>query len=562
MKSNHHQGNRSGMMAMLLIILAAVVMFAAASVPAQAQTPTTLHGFQNVPTDACEPENNIVQGRDGNMYGIGVGCGTNSTGAVYKISPTGTESVVFNFPSNWSFCFSGLTVGSDGNFYGTCFSTPGGNGGIFQLTPAGVFSDKHDFNGVNGDTEPLYAPIQATDGNYYGTTGYYPYSCGNIYQLTAAGVYKSLHTFSGSDCGTASTLFQGSDGNLYGTLYTCSINATGLGCVYKISTAGVFKEIYGFPTSSGYHPCTGVIQGKDGKLYGATNLAAANNSGSIYKLTTAGVYTDLHDFNQTTDASCVDNAGRTDVNLLQVTDGSFYGVNGSYGPNGNGSIYKLTSANVFTAFLFPNPPVDGNAPLSTLIQNTNGLVYGTTPSGGPTSCNPCQGTFFSVATGDAAFVNLEPTQKTAIVGTKVGMFGQGFSSASVVKFGGVASTSVTLSGTTYLMAKVPAGALTAAVTVTTGSTTLTSPQTFKVKPKITTFSPTSGTTGTLVTINGTGLIRATAVKFGTVTATTFTVVSDSEVTADVPSGLSPGAVTISITTPGGTANSPTKFTVN
>ena len=65
-----------------------------------------------------------------------------------------------------------------------------------------------------------------------------------------------------------------------------------------------------------------------------------------------------------------------------------------------------------------------------------------------------------------------------------------------------------------------------------------------------------------VTINGTGLIQATSVKFGTVQATTFSVVSDSEVTADVPSGLAAGTVTISITTPGGTANSPTKFTVN
>jgi len=142
------------------------------------------------------------------------------------------------------------------------------------------------------------------------------------------------------------------------------------------------------------------------------------------------------------------------------------------------------------------------------------------------------------------------------------MFGQGFSSSSVVKFGGVASASVTRSGTTYLLAVVPPGAHTGAVTVTTGSTTLTSPQTFKVRPKITTFSPPSGPIGTLVTINGSGLIQATAVKFGTVKAATFTVVSDSEVTADVPSGLSPGAVTISITTPGGMANSPTKFTVN
>jgi uncharacterized repeat protein (TIGR03803 family) len=374
-------------------------------------------------------------------------------------------------------------------------------------------------------------------------------------------VYKNLHTFSGSDCGPASSLFQASDGNLYGTLYNCTLSAS-LGCVYKISTAGVFKEIYGFASATGYSPCTGVIQGKDGKLYGATNDGAANGFGNIYKLTTAGVFTDFHDFDQTTDASCVDNVGRTNVNLLQVTDGSFYGVNGAYGPAGGGSIYKLTSAGVFTAFLLPNPPVDGNAPLSTLLQNTNGLAYGTTPSGGPTSCSPCQGTFFSIATGDVAFVNLEPTERTALVGAKVGMFGQGFSSSSVVKFDGVASTTVTLSGTTYLTAVVPVGAKTGAVTVTTGSTTLTSPQTFKVKPKITTFSPSSGPIGTLVTINGSGLIQATSVKFGTVKATTFTVVSDSEVTVDVPSGLAAGAVTISITTSGGTASSSTKFTVN
>src|SRR3979411_2792085 len=253
-------------------------------------------------------------------------------------------------------------------------------------------------------------------------------------------------------------------------------------------------------------------------------------------MTPAAVYACLHDLNNTTDATCGANVGRTQVNLLQVTDGSFYGVNGKNGPSGAGSIYKLTSANVFTAFLFPNPTVDGNFPDSTLIQNTNGLVYGTTASGGPSSCSPCQGVFFSVATGDAAFVNLEPTQKTAIVGTKVGMFGQGFSSASVVKFGGVASISVTLSGTTYLTAVVPVGAHTGAVTVTTGTTTLTSPQTFKVKPKITSFTPTSGPPATLVTIKGSGLIQASAVKFGTVEATTFTVKSDSRVTAVVPSG--------------------------
>jgi hypothetical protein len=252
------------------------------------------------------------------------------------------------------------------------------------------------------------------------------------------------------------------------------------------------------------------------------------------------------------------------VNLLQVADGSFYGVNPAFGPNGTGSVYKLTSAGAFTAFLFPNPPIDGDLPSSTLIQNTNGLVYGTTPSGGGGGggCpSTCQGVFFSVATGDAAFVDLEPTQKTGFVGASVGLFGQGFSSASVVKFGGVAATTKTLSGTTYMTAVVPAGAHTGPVTVTTGATTLTSPQTYKVKPKITGFTPPNGPPATLVTITGTGFIQATAVKFGTVKATTFKVVSDSKVTAAVPSGLAAGAVTVSITSPGGSGSSPKKFMV-
>jgi uncharacterized repeat protein (TIGR03803 family) len=557
MKSNHRQGKVPSMMAMLVTMLAAVAIFAGAAIPAHAQTPTLLYNFQLSHTDVCQPEDNFVQGRDGYMYGLGETCGANDGGGVYKISTTGVESVVFNFPLGWSSCFSGLTQGNDGNFYGTCFTTPTGNGSIFQLTPAGVFTDKYDFTGVNGDTEPVFGPIQASDGNFYGTTGFYNSTCGNVYKLTAAGVYTNLHTFTGSDCGPASSLFQASDGNLYGTLYACALTAS-QGCVYKISTAGVFKEIYGFPTTTGYNPCTGVIQGKNGKLYGATNQGAANGNGSIYSLTIAGVYTDLHDFNNTTDASCVYNIGRTTVNLLQVTDGSFYGVNACCGTY-DGSIYKLTSANVFSAFMFPSTNADGNSPISTLIQNTNGLVYGTTSTQGPSTCSPpCQGAFFSVSTGDAPFVSLEPTQTAEREGAHVGMFGQGFTSASVVKFGGVTATSKTLSGSTYLTATVPAAALTGPVTVTTGSTTLTSPQTFKVKPTLASFTPPSGPVGTSVTITGTGLTQATKVTFNG-TSATFVVNSDTQITATVPTGATTGK--IAVTTKGGTVSSTTSFTV-
>jgi uncharacterized repeat protein (TIGR03803 family) len=510
------------MAAAALTLLTLFFSVATAVVPAQAQTPTLLHTFMQT-TDACAPRGNIVQGRNGNLYGGGAACGGNGSGAIYKISLGGAESVLFSFPQQWINCGgAGLTLGNDGNFYGTCISgNPAtGMGSIFRLTPAGVFTDLHDFTGASGDSLPVYPPIQGVDGDFYGVSGNEVQVCGNIYKMTPSGVYTNLHTFSGSDC-HSSNLVQASDGNLYGTLANCNV-VQGAGCVYRISTAGAFKEIHDFAFTTGQTPCTGLIQGKDGKLYGATNEGAANGSGNIYKMTTAGVATDFHDFTNATDASCVNNVGPP-VSLLQVADGSVYGVNPAFGPNGNGSIYKLTSAGVFTAFLFPNPPVDGQLPSSTLIQNTNGLVYGTTPGGGGGSggCpQTCQGTFFSVATGDAAFVSLEPTQRTGNVGASVGMFGQGFSSASVVKFGGVTATAVTLTGTTYLTAVVPAGAHTGAVTVTTGTTTLTSPQTYKVKPKITSFTPASGPPATPVTITGTGLIQTSMVKFGTVKATT------------------------------------------
>jgi uncharacterized repeat protein (TIGR03803 family) len=551
MNSNHRQGRRSGMMVIAVTVVAVLVMFAGVTVPAQAQTPTVLYNFVNGSSDAASPAGNIVQGRDGNMYGVGaiIGRGANSTGAVYKTSPAGAESVFFNFPATISRCYSGLTLDSDGNFYGTCgTNTATGTGILYRLTPAGVFTDIHDFTA--SDYPVTFQPIQASDGNLYGVTPEI------VYKRTPAGVFTTIHTFVSPDVQPTSNLFQASDGNLYGTITLCALSGN-RGCAYKVSTRGTYKNIYGFADPTGSSPCTGVIQGKNGKLYGATDGGRPLNEGNIYELTTAGVNTGLHDFNNSTDGACNPGAFPV-VGLTQVTDGSLYGVNYGGGDANNGSIYKLTSANVFSVFLFPSNNIDGGQPYSTLLQNTDGLVYGTTSGGGANSV----GNFFSVDTGDAPFVNLEPTEKTGLVGASVGMFGQGFDSASVVKFGGVAATSVTLSGSTYLIAKVPAGAHTGPVTVTTGATTLTSPQTYKVKPKITSFTPPSGPSGTLVTINGTGLIQTSAVKFGTVKATTFTVKSDLEVTADVPSGLAAGAVTISITTPGGTANSPTKFTVN
>jgi hypothetical protein len=97
------------------------------------------------------------------------------------------------------------------------------------------------------------------------------------------------------------------------------------------------------------------------------------------------------------------------------------------------------------------------------------------------------------------------------------------------------------------------------VTVTTPGGTLTSNKRFRVTPQIISFKPTSGTVGTAVQITGVSLTQTTKVTFGGVRATSFTVNSDTQVTATVPTGAKTGH--IAITTAGGTVTSSGVFTV-
>ena len=125
------------------------------------------------------------------------------------------------------------------------------------------------------------------------------------------------------------------------------------------------------------------------------------------------------------------------------------------------------------------------------------------------------------------------------------ILGQGFTTASIVTFGGTTASNVMLNGSSNLIVAVPSGALTGTVIVTTGSSSLESNRRFSVLPKILSFSPGSGPVGTEVTIKGTGFMQGVGVGFGDkVPATHFQVVSDTEVTADVPSGAKTGPIGI------------------
>jgi uncharacterized repeat protein (TIGR03803 family) len=456
-------------------MFAMLSMLAGMLLPAQAQTVTTLFDFASTGSTSYEPSGVVAQGRDGNFYGITT---VPDRGTIYKVTPSGTFTLLHTMASDLSegaLC-NGLILGSDGNFYGTCLY--GGNGAgnglgtIIKVTPAGVLTVLHKFNGQNagGSTDGCYprgVPVQASDGNFYGTTEQCGTSGGDgiVYKLTLAGVYSVIYNFTttGQPFGA---LIQGSDGNLWGTTTSSQV-------IFKVSTAGVFATVYTFGCC-GTPAQAGLVQGPDGNYYGTTEAIGANNQGEVFKVTPAGVFTVLHSFNNT-----VDHGAFPVLPLTVGTDGNFYGAATDCGGGGcsalGANIFEITSKGVFTdLYNFPLVGSNNNSvPESPLLLSTNGTFYSTTQLGGTGA-----GTFYSLANGQNAFIALQQTSSK--VGSKIGVLGQGFSESSVVKFNGVTATTVTRTGTTFLTATVPAGATDGFVTVTTGATTLTSRSKFIV----------------------------------------------------------------------------------
>ena len=541
---------------------------------AHAQTYSVLHNFGSASGDPSQPlaAGIVAQGRDGNLYSTAVNGGALNSGAVFKITPTGTVNVVYSFDPSALGPFnpvSGLTLGTDGNFYGT---TQGGgtsdDGTIFKITPAGGLTVLHSFTGLaDGDT-PKAPPVEGTDGNFYGTAirganNACGNGCGVVYKITPSGKFTTLYPFDFTHGATSwGPLAQGTDGNFYGTT---SKGGTGSGgVVFKITPAGKLTVLHNFCSqpacADGQDPTSPLVQGTDGNFYGTTGQGGANGFGEVFKIRAGGTLTVLHSMNGTSDGY---NPFEGNAGLVQATDGNFYGANTFGGSLGYGTLFKITTKGSFSV-LHNFDGTGGLNPYVTPFQHTNGVIYGDTQLGGTGNVSPCIagtgqascGVFYSLNLGLHPFVSL--LSRSGKAGQVVEILGGGLTGTTSVKFG-KGSASFTVVSSTYMTAVVPTTGTTGVVTVTTPSGTRVSSKNFKVLPVISSFSPTSGPVGMQVVIKGNGLTQTTAVTFGGIKATTFTVNSSTQVTVDVPTGAKTGK--IAITTPGGTATSSETFTV-
>jgi uncharacterized repeat protein (TIGR03803 family) len=522
-----------------------IVALATFSAFAHAQIYTELYNFDCV-KNGCNPNAPALfsQGEDGNLYGT-LPTQISGNGTVDTFTPSGVFTTLFNFgPTNYA-PQSGLSLGFDGNFYGTAsIGGPGHNGVVFKLS-GGTVSEIYDFaNGADG-AYPWAPPIQAPDGNIYGVT-FNGTTSGTAYKITPSGLFSVIAILPSK---TVAPLILGVDGNLYGTTqYGGTFNR---GTVFQLTTAGKLKIIYSFDADiHGGVPIGPLMQGIDGKLYGTNTAGGTFSQGVVYSVTTGGGYKVLHNFQSATDGSS------SSAGLVQGSNKFLYGVTSAGGANSYGTLFKINTTGTTFTVLHNFDKGSGAVPFATPTLHTSGTIYGVTSTGGPT--NSANGVVYSFDDGLKPFASLVVIW-SGKVGKSVGILGQGFSTATGVKFGTGAGTFTVVSDT-YMTATVAAGATTGNVTVDEPGGNLVTPQVFKVIPSLSSFSPSSGPVGTPVVITGMSLTQASSVSFGGVKATSFTVNSDTQVTATVPTGAKTGK--IKVTTKGGSATSPGTFTVN
>jgi uncharacterized repeat protein (TIGR03803 family) len=537
-------------------LFTSIVFAFVAAAASHSQIYTVLDNLGMTSTDPLSPAwmGVFAQGRDGNLYSTTQAGGDfisgHQYGTVFRLTPDGTMTVSHSFDNtHGGKPNSGLTLGTDGNFYGTTPSGGIGWGTIFRITPTGTYTLIHSFNGFSEGTSPNAPPIQGFDGNLYGLAGDGNNSVfGTFYRLNTSGVFTVLYTFDGTNRYPKS-LVLGSDGNFYGTTTGTS---TGLGTVFKMTSQGKITILHKFSGTDGSNPLGQLIQATDGNFYGTTKTGGSGLYGVAYKITPSGAFTVLHNFAN-------DYQGSSPIaGLVQATDGNFYGMAFSNPGASSGLIFELTSKGTYTIlheYLAKNK--DGASPQTAMIQHTGGLLFGDTYAGGIGSFCAC-GVLFSLDMGLGPFVTFLPPQSAGKVGKAIELLGQGFTGATNVTFGGIVASFSVVSDT-YMTATVPSGAETGPIRVTTSGGTLTSNKKFRVTPQITSFDPPSGPVGTPVTITGKSLMQTLGVAFGGVRATTFTVLSDTQVSATVPAGAVTGKVGIG--TPGGTTTSATNFTV-
>jgi uncharacterized repeat protein (TIGR03803 family) len=261
----------------------------------------------------------------------------------------------------------------------------------------------HQFGSVNNDgSSPYSEVIRGADGILYGTTwGGGSNAAGTVFRMNAnGGGFALLHQFKNIDDGSTpfAGVLQASDGFLYGTTYYGGTNANGT--IFKVSTNGLsYSIIHQFTNSpDGANPYGALIQGGDGALYGTTRSGGSGTQGTVFKINTNGTqYTVLHSFTSFPDGTFP--YGQ----LVQASNGMLYGTTYSGGANLLGTVFQInTNGSNYSVLRSFGGATGGFSLQCGLLLGKDGWLYGTTIVGGDAG----YGTIFKMNTNGSGFAVL------------------------------------------------------------------------------------------------------------------------------------------------------------
>jgi uncharacterized repeat protein (TIGR03803 family) len=311
---------------------------------------TVLYSFTGG-LDGAYPTSAVVRDSAGNLYGTANLGGVANEGVVYKVDPSGHETVLHSFTDGADGGLpNGVVLDPEGSLYGTTFAGGAGSetgiqeGVVFKLDPAGQETILHSFTGLADGGAPEAGVIRDSAGNLYGTTSGGGLGAGVVYKIDAAGRYAVLHSFTGYGAGGGNPfagVVRDSDGNLYGTAEAYGTTASGgegAGVVFELSAAGNYAVLYTFTGyADGGGPATGVVRDAAGNLYGTTPFGGGtgclSGCGVVFEVDPSGQETVLHTFTGGADG------GGGGV-LVFGPAGDLYG-NAGGGVAGGGLLYKF-----------------------------------------------------------------------------------------------------------------------------------------------------------------------------------------------------------------------------
>lgn len=264
---------------------------------------------------------------------------------------------------------------------------------------------------------------------------------------------------------------QASNGNFYGTTQLGGSHNDGV--VYEITPTGSYKVLYNFCAqvncSDGQYPMSAVVQDSAGNLFGTAFYGGAYGDGVVYEITPKNQYVVLYSFNGI-------DGGSSYAALTLANDGNLYGTSVISNNNWNeGNIFKVTPQGEYTSlYSFCNyGTCTGYTPMTTLLEATNGTLYGATTYGGAYN----YGTVFSLNNSLSPLVETVPMRGK--VGTRVIILGNNLTGSTSVTFNGT-EAAFTVESDTYITATVPTGAITGTISVTTPTGALNSNPVFQV----------------------------------------------------------------------------------